>query len=257
MEYRKSMTIEYLERKDGVKLAYCRTAGTAAGRPAVMFLGGYRSDMTGTKALYLEERCRARGQEFVRFDYSGHGASGGDFSAGTIGIWKDDASAVLDRIIKAPRVVLAGSSMGGWIALLLALSRPARAAGMVGIAAAPDFTRAMRDALNAAQQREIQEKGFAHVPSDYSPEPYLVTRALLEDGETHCLLDRAHDFPAPLRLVQGMKDADVPWQTAYRIKNALKNTDVKVLLVENGEHRMSRPEDLSLIDAQVAELSGF
>lgn len=251
------MEEQYLKRDDGVRLAYSHTPGTVTERPALMFLGGYRSDMTGTKALYLEGQCRARGQEFVRFDYSGHGASDGTFADGTIGIWTSDARAILDHALQSRDVILAGSSMGGWIALLLGLSCPERIAGIVGISAAPDFTRTMHHTLNDAQRHELEKTGRTHLPGDYSPEPYLVTKALLEDGEAHCLLDRIHDFSMPVRLIQGMKDADVPWQTAYRIKNVLKNADVKVLLIETGDHRLSRSEDLALINTQVREISGF
>ena len=250
------MAIQYLEREDRPKLAYCYTAAAVAGLPTVMFLGGYRSDMSGTKAVYLEDQCRTRGQGFVRFDYSGHGVSEGKFEDGTIGSWKEDARAIFNRITEG-KVVLAGSSMGGWIALLLAMECTERLVGLVGIAAAPDYTRALYEALNDAQRRALNEKGFLHIPNDYSDEPYFVTKALIEDGERQCLLDRIHVLSVPARLVQGMKDNDVPWQTAYRIKNAMKGNDAKVLLVENGNHRLSRPEDLALIDAQVRELSGL
>ena len=251
------MTIQYLERKDLPRLAYCYRAGAVAGLPTVMFLSGYRSDMTGTKAMYLEEQCRLRGQGFVRFDYSGHGASEGKFEDGTIGIWKEDARAILDDVAQG-KVALVGSSMGGWIALLLALEHSERLAGLIGIAAAPDFTRTMHDdILNDAQRRELDVRGVLRIPNDYSNEPYLITKALIVDGEQHCLLDRTHIFSAPIRLVQGMMDNDVPWQTAYRIKNVIKEGDVKVLLVQSGNHRLSRAEDLALIDAQVREISGL
>ena len=249
------MTIQYVERKNRPKLAYCLTKAAVSGLPTVMFLGGYRSDMSGTKATFLEGQCRARGQGFVRFDYSGHGASEGKFEDGTIGVWKEDARAVLEHVAEG-RVLLVGSSMGGWIALLLALEYPQRLAGLVGIAAAPDFTRFMyNEVLDDAQRRALDKNGYLEMPNDYSEEPYLITKALIEDGEHYCLLDRPHVLAAPARLVQGMKDNDVPWQTAYRIKNAIKQADVKVLLVESGDHRLSRPEDLALIDRQVTELS--
>jgi len=210
------MAIQYIERKDGVKLAYCHTEATVPELPTVMFLGGYRSDMAGTKALYLEEQCRARGQGYVRFDYSGHGESGGKFEDGMIGVWKDDALAVLDQVIDGGQVVLVGSSMGGWIALLLALERPQQLAGLCGIAAAPDFTRTMyEEEFDEAQRQMLDEQGFIHMPNDYSDEPYLIT------------------------------------------KNAMKDSDVKVLLIESGDHRLSRPEDLALMDEQVWMLSAL
>jgi pimeloyl-ACP methyl ester carboxylesterase len=250
--------VQYLERPNRPKLAFCHSESAGAGKalPAVMFLGGYASDMTGTKAAYLEEQCRARGQAFVRFDYSGHGASEGRFEDGTIGLWKDDARAVLEALIEGP-VILAGSSMGGWIALLLARELPQRVAGMTGMAAAPDFTRDITKALTPAQRRELEEKGWFALPNRYGNEPYRITKVLLEDGEKHCLLDHENDIAAPVRLVHGMKDEDVPWQTAFRIKNAIPEGDVTVLLAENGNHRLTRPEDLALIDAQVRALSGI
>lgn len=247
------MSCQYLEHK-GTALAYHALPASVPGQPAVMFLGGYRSDMTGTKALYLEEQCRLRGQAYTRFDYSGHGASGGKFEDGSLSRWKDDARAILDNVVPAGPVILAGSSMGGWIALLLAREFPDRIAGVAGIAAAPDFTRQMGAALTDAQKAEMTAQGFIRVPNHYSPEPYLITKALLDDGEKHCLLDKPFPLPMPVRLVQGMKDADVPWQTAYRIKNAVGD-NVEVRLREQGDHRLSQPDDLALIGAQVAALS--
>ena len=249
------MAIQYLERPGRPRLAYRALPGGGAGLPALVFMGGFRSDMEGTKALYLEEQCRARGQPYVRFDYGGHGKSGGRFEDGTISSWKEDALAVLDTVTQGP-AVLAGSSMGGWIALLLAVERPERIRGVVGIAAAPDFTRGWHAALDPAAKARLEKDGFIAEPSDYSPEPYIFTRALIADGEKNCLLDRELALPMPLRLIQGMKDPDVPWQTAFRIKNAVAG-DVEVYLVGNGDHRLSQPENLALIDAQVRALSGI
>jgi pimeloyl-ACP methyl ester carboxylesterase len=146
--------------------------------------------------------------------------------------------------------------MGGWIALLLALDKPQKIAGTVGIAAAADFTRDMQRELGEEQKRQLADKGFVDVPSDYSPEPYRISKLLLDDGDRHCILDRDNVMTAPLRLVQGMKDNDVPWQTAFRIRNAITG-DVEVILIESGDHRLSRPEDLDLIDGQVRKLSGL
>ncbi len=249
------MSCQYLEHNE-TALAYHALPATGPRQPTVMFLGGYHSDMTGTKALYLEEQCRLRGQGFIRFDYSGHGASGGKFEDGSLSRWKDDARAILDHVVPTGPVILAGSSMGGWIALLLAREHPERIAGVVGIAAAPDFTRQMAAALTQAQKAEMAAQGFIHVPNNYSPEPYLITKSLLDDGEKHCLLDHPFKLPMPVRLVQGMKDEDVPWQTAHRIKNVIEG-DVEVLLRENGDHRLSQPDDLALIGAQVAALSDY
>jgi len=211
--------------------------------------------MTGTKATFLEQQCRARGQGYIRFDYSGHGASGGDFAVLNLSAWKNDAQTVLDRLTKGP-VILAGSSMGGWVALLLALERPEKVMGLVGIAAAADFTRDMQKALSDEQKKQLADKGYVDIPSDYSPEPYRISKTLLEDGDRHCILDCDNMLAAPARLIQGMKDSDVPWQTAFRIRNAIAG-DVEVILIESGDHRLSRPEDLDLIDRQVCKLSGL
>jgi pimeloyl-ACP methyl ester carboxylesterase len=211
--------------------------------------------MTGTKATFLEQQCRARGQGYVRFDYSGHGASGGDFAALSLSAWKNDAQTILDKLTKRP-VILVGSSMGGWIALLLALEKPEKVAGLVGIAAAADFTRDMQKALSDEQKKQLIDKGYIDVPSDYSPEPYRISKALLDDGDRLCILDRDNVLSTPVRLIQGMKDSDVPWQTAFRIRNAIAG-DVEVILIESGDHRLSRPEDLDLIDRQVCKLSGL
>ncbi len=248
---------DYLERPGLPRLAYVATASSSSGAdlPTVMFLGGFRSDMTGTKATFLEQACRARGQGYVRFDYSGHGASDGDFGTLNLSAWKNDALAILDRLTNGP-VIIAGSSMGGWIALLLALERPQKVVGMVGIAAAADFTRDMRKGLTDGQKRQFADEGFIDVPSDYSPAPYRISKSLLDDGDRHCLLDCDNILAAPVRLVQGMKDSSVPWQTAFRIRNAIIG-DVEVILTESGDHRLSRPEDLDLIDGQVRKLSGL
>lgn len=252
------MAIQYLERSEKPRLAYHSTPAGQGGEnlPTVMFLGGFRSDMEGTKALYLEARCRDRGQAYIRFDYSGHGVSEGRFEDGTIGLWKDDALTVFDGLTREP-VILVGSSMGGWIALLIALARPARVAGVVGIAAAPDFTREIFDGFNEEQKEILRAQGHVDLPSAYSETPYRITRALIEDGEQHCLLDRENRFAQPLRLIQGMKDDDVPWQKPFRLKQTAPESDIEVLLVESGDHRLSRPEDLELIDAQVMALSGL
>lgn len=248
---------DYLDRSGLPRLAYVATEATTEGAklPIVMFLGGFRSDMTGTKATFLEQQCRSRGQGYVRFDYSGHGASGGEFAALNLSSWKDDAQTVLDNLTKGP-VILVGSSMGGWIALLLAFEKPQKIAGLVGIAVAADFTRDMRNALSDAQKQQLESKGFVDIPSDYSDEPYRVSKELLDDGDRLCILGRDNVMMAPVRLVQGMKDSDVPWQTAFRIRNATAG-DVEVILIESGDHRLARPEDLDLIDRQVRKLSGL
>lgn len=240
-----------LKRAAGPDLACRYTPGAG---PCVVFLGGYRSDMAGTKAAYLEDACAARGQAYVRFDYRGHGLSGGDFADGTIGLWTADALAVCAMVVPPGPVVLVGSSMGGWIALLAARALGARVAGIVGIAAAPDFTRPLYDSLDGAQRAALARDGFIAMPNDYSDAPYIFTAALFADGETQCILDDMPPYACPIRLVQGMKDTDVPWQTAHRIKNAAPGADITVTLVADGDHRLSRSEDLALIDAQITAI---
>jgi pimeloyl-ACP methyl ester carboxylesterase len=241
-----------LDRPDGNTVAYNRTAGAS---PGVVFCGGLMSDMTGTKAMALEAFCRARGQAFVRFDYLGHGASSGRFEDGTIGRWAKDAIAVIDALTEGP-VVLVGSSMGGWIMLLAALARRARIRALVGVAAAPDFTRRMlTDELDPDQRARLARDGRVEIPSDYGEAPYVITRALIDDGESHCLLDRKIDLDCPVRLLHGMDDATVPWRTSIRLMDALASADVTLTLVKAGDHRLSEPADLDRLCAAVAELS--
>lgn len=251
------MSIDYLQRPHNLpRLAYRKFDGDAD-LPTVLFLPGFKSDMEGSKAIYLEEQCKARGQSFIRFDYSGHGVSDGDFAEGTIGSWLDDALAIIDELADGS-VILVGSSMGGWVSLLAAHERPERVAGLIGIAAAPDFTKDMQAArLSDQQMQEIEEQGYTELPNDYSDEPYIITKALIEDGNQRCLLDTEMPLQMPVRLVQGMKDADVEWQKAHRIKNAItdENKDVEVILVEEGDHRLSEPDQLELIDNQVEAIN--
>lgn len=233
--------VQILARPDGATIAYRRRPGRS---PGIIFLPGFRSDMTGSKALFLDEYCRRRGHAFVRFDYYGHGASSGDFAYGTIGRWRDDAIAVIDSLSQGPQI-LVGSSMGGWIMLLAALARPARVAALVGIAAAPDFTTELLPRrLNPAQQRELMEQGSVVLPSDYDPSGYLYTRALLEDGNRHLLLGAPIPLDMPVRLLHGLADPSVPWQLSLRLAERLDSCDVTVTLVKDGDHRLSRPADL-------------
>ena len=231
-----------LARPDGATIAYRRIPGAA---PGVVFLGGFRSDMTGTKALFLEDYCRRHGQAFVRFDYFGHGASSGDFARGTIGRWCDDAIAVIDSLTEGPQI-LVGSSMGGWIMLLAALARPERVAALVGIAAAPDFTADLLPArLSTEQRRHLEQHGSVVLPSPFDPTGYLYTKALIEDGNRHLLLRGRLDIAVPVRLLHGLADASVPWQTSLRIAERLTGSDVTVTLVKDGDHRLSTETDLA------------
>jgi pimeloyl-ACP methyl ester carboxylesterase len=231
-----------LARPDGATIAYRRLAGAT---PGIVFLGGFRSDMTGTKALFLEDYCQRRGQAFVRFDYFGHGASSGDFAQGTIGRWCEDAIAIIDSLTTGPQI-LVGSSMGGWIMLLAALARPGRIVALVGIAGAPDFTEELLwPRLTPAQREEMIERGAVVLPSGYDPVGYLYTRALIEDGRRHLLLHAPIALDMPVRLLHGLADESVPWQLSLCLAERLAGRDVVVTLVKDGDHRLSSPPDLA------------
>lgn len=244
----------------GEWIAFRRTPArpVAAGLPGVVFLGGFKSDMTGTKATALEAHCAARGLGFLRFDYQGHGLSSGDFRDGTIGRWATDAGAALDHLTEG-RQILIGSSMGLWTTLLAARARPARVAGIIGIAGAPDFTeRLMWDRWDDARRRQVMEEGAWERPSAYDIKPYPITRTLIEDGRRHLVLDGI-DLACPVRLLHGMADPDVPWQHSLLTMAALAGSDVRLTLIKDGDHRLSRDEDLALmlatLDALIAETS--
>jgi pimeloyl-ACP methyl ester carboxylesterase len=239
-----------LQRANGVNIAYQALDGA---KPGIVFLGGFMSDMTGTKATALQTYCHEHNRAFVKFDYRGHGASSGRFRDGTIGLWLEDALGVIDEVAKGP-VILVGSSMGGWIALLAALARPERVKGLVGLAAAPDFTQDIWAELGESQKREMREQGHIEQPTDYGPEPYVITRALIEDGARHCLLDAPIPIHCPVRLIQGMEDTDVPWTKALRIVERLESPDVTLTLVKHGDHRLSEPADLKRMTDRITAL---
>ena len=242
-----------LARPDGAAIAYHRIEGRA---PGIVFLGGFRSDMTGTKALFLEDYCRRRGRAYVRFDYFGHGRSSGDFAQGTIGRWREDAIEVIDSLTAGPQI-LVGSSMGGWIMLLAALARPERVAALVGIAVAPDFTtELLPKRLTPEQRRELDEKGAVTLPSDYDPDGYLYTSALIEDGGRHLLLGGPIPLDVPVRLLHGLADASVPWQLSLRLAERLTSRDVTVTLVKGGDHRLSTEADLTRLARVMDTLVG-
>jgi pimeloyl-ACP methyl ester carboxylesterase len=248
--------IEQLQIDHGSFLAYRRRSASGAGanHAGIVFLGGFKSDMTGTKASTLDEFCHARGLNFLRFDYSGHGASSGDFLDGTISRWFADALAVIDRLTAGP-LILVGSSMGGWIMLLVALARPARIKGLIGLAPAPDFTEELIwHTLSEGDRAKLLRDGKLEQPSDYSPEPYVITRALLEDGRKNLLLGGTIAIDAPVRLLHGLNDQDVPHQISLRLQELLVAKDVVVNLIKDGDHRLSRPQDLARLCAAVEEL---
>ena len=242
---------ERLARPGGRAIAYHKTAGRS---PAVVFLTGLRSDMTGSKALALEAMCRASGQAYLRFDYRGHGQSSGAFEEGTIGAWREDALEVIDRLTEGP-VVLVGSSLGGWLMLLAALARPARVAGLVGIAPAADFTEElMWQRLSAEQRAALLDEGILRLPSAYSPEPTPITRTLIEEGRRHLLLGGPIAYAGPVRLIHALDDPDVPSRTSLRIAERLASGDVEVTLVKCGGHRLSEPHDLERMCGIVGRL---
>ena len=240
---------ERLTTPEGRRIAVERTAGQG---PAVVFLGGFRSDMTGTKALHLEGWARAAGRAFVRFDYSGHGQSGGRFEEGCIGDWLADARAVL-ATVPGP-VVAVGSSMGGWISLLLARAAPEKIAGLVTIAAAPDFTDSMWAGFTDAERAEVMARGVTARPSEYGA-PYPITRRLIADGRARRIFDRPLTLPMPARFLQGTADADVAQDVALRLLAHAAGPDLRLTLVKDADHRFSTPPCLDLIVAAVTEVS--
>ncbi|MCW6510656.1 alpha/beta hydrolase [Lichenifustis flavocetrariae] len=248
--------------RDVRRIAYRRIEAEASGtqRPGVVWLGGFKSDMDSTKAVALDAWARGAGRAFLRFDYFGHGRSSGDFGDGTIGLWLDDALTVARQLTAGPQI-LVGSSMGGWIALLLAraLARTQeteRLAGMVLIAPAVDFTEALMWAQFTPEIRTaIETEGRWMRPTDYAAEPYPVTRALIEDGRQHLLLDSEIRAYCPVHILQGMRDPDVPWQHAMLLVEHLAADPVSVTLIKDGDHRQSRPEDLERLVQAVAAMA--
>jgi pimeloyl-ACP methyl ester carboxylesterase len=243
-----------LAREGGAHIAYLKRDGRA---PGIVWLGGFKSEMTATKATALDAWAEREGLAFVRFDYFGHGASSGNFREGTVSRWLDDTLAVLDQLTTDPQI-LVGSSMGGWLALLAALARPDRVAALLLIAPATDFTEELLWAsLDADGRRQIVDKGEWLRPSAYDPKPYPVTRSLIEDGRKHLLLGAPIALSCPVRIVQGMKDPDVPWQHVVKLVGRL-GPDTQIVLVKDGDHRLSKPHEIALIartlSALVAEL---
>lgn len=234
-------------RSANANLAYRHRTGAG---PVIVFLPGYMSDMSGSKALALDTWAEARGHSCLRLDYSGCGASSGDFAEGSISRWTADVAAVLHHL-KIDRPLLVGSSMGGWIALQLALARPV--AALIGIAAAPDFPDwglQLTDADHAA----LEACGYIERPSAYANEPYRYTRTFLEDAVTARVLIGDIAIEAPVRLLHGQADPDVPWQLSLDVAARLRSADVQVLLVKDGDHRLSRPQDLALLTATLDRL---
>ena len=242
------------------RLAWRAVAATKPGKPGGVWLGGFRSDMLSTKAQRLEDHARAHGRAFLRFDYSGHGESGGDFADGSIGLWARQSLDMIRGLTSGPQI-LVGSSMGGWIALLVArelarLGETDRLAGMVLIAPAVDFTQAlMWERLPPAAKRDIEEKGLWLRHSQYSPEPYPITRKLIEDGRRHLLMGAPIRAHCPVHILQGMEDPDVPYTHALAIIEHLAEDPVALTLVKDGDHRLSRDEDIARLIAAYDQIA--
>ena len=242
----------FLTTPQGRRIAYDRVKGQG---PGIVFLHGLRSDMTGTKAVALADWSRRTGRAFLRFDCSGHGLSSGRFEDGAIGDWFEDARAALDQLTEGPQV-LVGSSMGGWLALLLARSVPGRVKGLVGIAAAPDFTEdSMWAQATEAQRAALLRDGFLQRPSDYGDAPYVITRRLIEDGRAHMVLRDPLPLPFPVRLLHGTADTDVPPGVALRLMDHAASPDLQLTLVKDADHRFSSPACLALIETAIGEVS--
>ena len=246
------MGTERLRTGDGREIAYSRVSGRG---PGVVFLAGFRSDMQGTKALFLESWARERGRAYLRFDYTGHGASSGDFAEGAIGDWARDAGDVLAELTEGPQV-LVGSSMGGWIALLLARRMPERVAGLVGIAAAPDFTEdSMWAEMDEPTRARLLREGRIELPSDYADAPHLITRRLIEDGRRNLVLRAPLRLGFPVRLLHGTEDRDVALSVPLRLVAHAEGPDIRLTLVKGADHRFSAPANLELLARTVDEVA--
>jgi pimeloyl-ACP methyl ester carboxylesterase len=253
-------SLKFLEIGSGSerrRIAVRERSGTA---PSLFWLSGYKSDMKGTKAAALAHWAEEAGRACIRFDYSGHGESDGEFTDGTVGRWLADSLGVFDACCRGPQVLI-GSSMGGWLALLMVRAlrqrlqaAPASVIGLVLVAPAVDFTEElMWKRFTPAIRQELEEKGVWARPSEYASEPYLVTRKLIEEGRNHLLLGGMIETGCPVRILQGVEDPDVPWRHAVELVSRLASDDVVLTLVKDGDHRLSRPEDIDRLIRAVAE----
>ncbi|MDP3740308.1 MAG: alpha/beta hydrolase [Hyphomonadaceae bacterium] len=250
------MPIDETEHFDhaGAQIAYRRTTGQAD-KAGIVWLGGFHSDMQGEKASSLHAHAQRAGRSFLRFDYQGHGESSGRFEDGTIGRWRCDALAAIDQLTAGP-LVLVGSSMGGWMALLVALARRDRVAGVTLLAPAPDFTeRLMWSRFDDDQRRTIMEQGFWTRPSGYDPAGYPITRALIEEGRSWNVMDEQIQITVPIRILHGGLDDDVPWSHSLEMVGQLKSTDIVWSLIKDGDHRLSRPQDIERMIGAVLQLA--
>ena len=243
---------EFLTTAEGRRIAFNRVPGQG---PGVVFLGGFKSDMQGTKAVFLEDWARREGRAFLRLDYSGHGESDGVFEEGAIGDWFADARAAIAGLTEGPQI-LVGSSMGGWISLLVARAMPERVAGLVTIAAAPDFTeQGFWAGFDAGMRAALLRDGRVELASEYGDAPYVITRRLIEDGRQHLVLDRPLPLPFPVRFLQGTADLDVPVAWATALLNHAEGPDMRLLLVKGADHRFSTPDCLAAILTAIDEVS--
>jgi len=253
------LCLKFLNVGTGIAARRIAVRAREGAAPGLFWLGGFKSDMKGTKAQALDLWARNHGRAMTRFDYSGHGESEGDFIDGTVGRWLEESVAVFDACCRGPQVVI-GSSMGGWLALLLArelarrTQRDPNIASLVLIAPAVDFTEdLMWKRFPPEIKREIEQTGVWARPSQYSDQPYLITRGLIEDGRSHLLLDNMIETGCPVRILQGVQDPDVPWQHAVELSSRFAQDDVVLTLVKDGDHRLSRPEDIERLITAVAE----
>jgi pimeloyl-ACP methyl ester carboxylesterase len=243
----------YFTRADGTRIAFNHVKGNRGkAAPTMVFLPGYMSDMQGGKALALEAWAIKNGHAMLRLDYSGCGESDGDFAESSLDIWRDDVVALIELVVRGP-VILVGSSLGGWLMLLVALRLGSDVKGLVGIAAAPDFTDW---GFSEEQRMVIYRDGVVFEDNPYGPEPTPTYRKLFESGVANQVLGDAIDIGCPVRLLQGQADPDVPWHTALKLADALASDDVRVTLIKDGNHRLSRDADIALLLAIVAELLG-
>ncbi|NOR61240.1 MAG: alpha/beta fold hydrolase [Rhodobacteraceae bacterium] len=242
---------KFFDAPSGRRLAYHRVEGE---KPGVVFLGGFKSDMEGSKAVFLQEMAENQGRAFLRFDYSGHGQSSGEFTEGCIGDWAQDAMEIVSALTYGPQVII-GSSMGGWVAFLLAREMPERFQALIGIAAAPDFTEdSIWAGLSEAQRATLMKQGQIELPSEYADSPYVFTRHLIEDGRKQLVLNSPLSLPFPVRLLQGTADASVKRSVPLRIVEHATGADIRLTLMKGADHSFSTPECLALIGATLAAL---
>lgn len=248
------MTVQFLKRPDRPDIAFKHSILAQTALPTVVFLGGFRSDMEGNKAQWLDYYCQSRGQPYLRFDYSGHGMSGGLFEDQTISLWAQDALCVIKKCVSGP-LILIGSSMGGWISLLIAPQLEDRLFGLIGVAAAPDFSVDIRAEMTSKNHQDLTQSNYFVIPNGYSSQPYKITRTFLDDGDTCCVLRKKNTLKTKLRLLHGQQDEDVDWQKALLIRQSYPLCDTRIIFIDDGDHRLSRSGDLGILGAMIEDLS--